>query len=97
MEPAGQPATFRATHGPSANAMAFRVTDAAKALKLAVERGAKEVRGPVGPMELSIPAIEAIGGANLYLVDRYGAREIYVVDFVPIEGRSSGACLTPSV
>lgn len=86
MEPAGQPADFRKAHGPSANAMAFRVKDAAKALKLAVERGAKPVTGPVGPMELNIPAIEGIGGANLYLVDRYGAQEIYDVDFVPVEG-----------
>jgi 4-hydroxyphenylpyruvate dioxygenase len=86
MEPSGQPADFRAAHGPSANAMAFRVKDAAKALKLAVERGAKAVHGPVGPMELNIPAIEGIGGSNLYLVDRYGANEIYDVDFVPIEG-----------
>jgi 4-hydroxyphenylpyruvate dioxygenase len=86
MEPSGQPAAFRAAHGPSANAMAFRVRDAAKALRLAVERGATEVRGPVGPMELNIPAIEGIGGSNLYLVDRYGAQEIYDVDFVPIEG-----------
>jgi 4-hydroxyphenylpyruvate dioxygenase len=86
MEPSGQPADFRAEHGPSANAMAFRVRDAAKALKLAVERGATPVRGPVGPMELNIPAIEGIGGSNLYLVDRYGAQAIYDVDFVPIPG-----------
>jgi len=86
MEPEGQPADFRAVHGPSANAMAFRVRDAARAFKLAVERGAKPVTGPVGPMELNIPAIEGIGGTNLYLVDRYGAQEIYDVDFVPIPG-----------
>jgi 4-hydroxyphenylpyruvate dioxygenase len=86
MEPSGQPADFRAAHGPSANAMAFRVKDAASALALAVQRGAKEVHGPLGPMELNIPAIEGIGGSNLYLVDRYGAREIYDVDFLPIEG-----------
>ncbi|WP_372783243.1 4-hydroxyphenylpyruvate dioxygenase [Phenylobacterium sp.] len=86
MEASGQPADFRQVHGPSANAMAFRVKDAAKALKLAVERGAKAVTGPVGPMELNIPAIEGIGGSNLYLVDRYGAQEIYDVDFVPIPG-----------
>ncbi len=86
MEPSGQAAAFRDAHGPSANAMAFRVRDAAKALKLAVERGAKAVVGPVGPMELNIPAIEGIGGSNLYLVDRYGAQEIYDVDFVPIAG-----------
>jgi 4-hydroxyphenylpyruvate dioxygenase len=85
MEPSGQPAEFRRAHGPSANAMAFRVRDAAKALELAVKRGAKPVTGPVGPMELNIPAIEGIGGANLYLVDRYGAQEIYDVDFRPLE------------
>jgi 4-hydroxyphenylpyruvate dioxygenase len=56
MEPVGQPADFRADHGPSANAMAFRVKDAGQALKLAVERGAKAVTGRVGPMELNIPA-----------------------------------------
>ena len=86
MEPSGQPAAFRVAHGPSANAMAFRVKDAALALKLAVERGAKPVDGPVGPMELNIPAISGIGGSNLYLVDRYGAKAIYDVDFRPIEG-----------
>ena len=86
MEPSGQPADFRAAHGPSVNAMAFRVRDAAKAFRLAVERGATPVTGPVGPMELNIPAIQGIGGSNLYLVDRYGAQEIYDVDFLPIEG-----------
>jgi len=91
MEPEGHPAAFRAEHGPSANAMAFRVKDAAKALKLAVERGAKAVQGLVGPMELNIPAIEGIGGSHLYLVDRYGAQEIYDVDFMPIEGAKAAS------
>ncbi len=91
MEPSGQAAAFREIHGPSANAMAFRVRDAAKALELAVARGAKAVVGPVGPMELNIPAIEGIGGSNLYLVDRYGAQEIYDVDFVPIAGAAEAA------
>jgi 4-hydroxyphenylpyruvate dioxygenase len=89
MEPRGPAAQFREAHGPSANAMAFRVKDAGKALKLALERGAIEVKGPVGPMELNIPAIEGIGGSYLYLVDRYGAREIYEIDFVPIEGAAA--------
>ena len=86
MEPNGQAAEFRGQHGPSINAMAFRVRDAAAALRLAVQRGAREVKGAVGPMELNIPAIEGIGGSYLYLVDRYGSREIYDVDFVPIDG-----------
>jgi 4-hydroxyphenylpyruvate dioxygenase len=36
-------------------------------------------------MELRIPAIEGIGGSLIYLVDRYGDRTIYDVDFVPAE------------
>jgi len=86
MEPSGQVADFREQHGPSANAMAFRVEDAAKALKLAVERGATAVEGRVGPAELNIPAIEGIGGANLYLVDKRGAATIYDIDFEPVPG-----------
>jgi 4-hydroxyphenylpyruvate dioxygenase len=48
-------------------------------------------------MELNIPAIEGIGGSNLYLVDRYGAEAIYDVDFRPIDGalkRVTGRGLT---
>lgn len=86
MEPTGQAADFRAAHGPSANAMAFRVHDAKAAFEEAVRRGAKPVPNPVGPMELNIPAIEGIGGSNLYLVDRYGAQEIYDIDFRPVPG-----------
>jgi len=86
MEPLGQVADFREAHGPSANAMAFRVHDAAQALKLAIERGATPVAGRVGPAELNIPAIEGIGGANLYLVDRRGAATIYDIDFEPVAG-----------
>lgn len=86
MEPSGQPADFRTVHGPSANAMAFRVRDAGAAFAEAVRRGAKPVTSPAGPMELNIPCIEGIGGANVYLVDRYGADSIYDVDFRPIPG-----------
>ncbi|MGH7106366.1 MAG: 4-hydroxyphenylpyruvate dioxygenase [Acetobacteraceae bacterium] len=99
MEPRAQAAAFRAAHGPSVNAMAFRVRDARTALERAMERGATQVKGMVGPMELNIPAIDGIGGSILYLVDRYGANEIYDVDFVPIPGAaereaSSGVGLT---
>src|SRR5215470_4354775 len=38
MEPRGQAADFRGAHGPSINAMAFRVRDASRALRLAIER-----------------------------------------------------------
>jgi 4-hydroxyphenylpyruvate dioxygenase len=74
---------FARAHGPSVCAMGFRVRDAAAALKRAISQGAKPVAGPVGPMELNIPAIEGIGGSLIYLVDRYGDRSIYDVDFRP--------------
>ncbi len=88
MDAVGQVAHFREQHGPSANAMAFRVADAAKALKLTVERGAAPVEGKAGPAELNIPAIEGIGGTNLYLVDCRGATTIYDIDFEPVPGAS---------
>ena len=73
---------FAREHGPSACAMAFRVKDAAAAYKHCIDLGAKPVETRVGPMELQIPAIEGIGGSLIYLVDRYGERTIYDVDFV---------------
>jgi 4-hydroxyphenylpyruvate dioxygenase len=78
--------SFARVHGPSACAFGIRVKDAAKAFKRAVELGAKPYEGPVGPMELSLPAIQGIGGSLLYLIDRYGPRTIYDVDFMPIAG-----------
>jgi 4-hydroxyphenylpyruvate dioxygenase len=83
-EPQGFGQQFSRAHGPSACAMAFRVKDAAAAFRRAVELGAKPVETSVGPMELRIPAIEGIGGSHIYLVDRYGDRTIYDVDFQPV-------------
>lgn len=86
-EPASFAQSFARIHGPSICAMAFRVKDAAKAYKRAVELGAWGVENHAGPMELNIPAIKGIGDSLIYLVDRYGERgTIYDVDFVPIEG-----------
>ncbi|HEY8266543.1 MAG TPA: 4-hydroxyphenylpyruvate dioxygenase, partial [Steroidobacteraceae bacterium] len=84
-EPEGFGQQFARAHGPSACAMAFRVRDAAAAFRRAVELGAKPVETTVGPMELRIPAIEGIGGSHIYLVDRYGDRTIYDVDFQPVK------------
>src|ERR1700761_1054159 len=76
---------FARAHGPCACAMAFRVADARLAYARALDLGANP--GPVtaGPMELNIPCIEGIGGSLIYLVDRYGERTIYDVDFVPVQ------------
>jgi len=90
-EPGSFGQRFAQAHGPSACAMAFRVKDASFAFRRCVELGAKPVETRVGPMELQIPAIEGIGGSLIYLVDRYGERTIYDVDFVPV-----AAAATPS-
>jgi 4-hydroxyphenylpyruvate dioxygenase len=83
-EPESFAQAFARLHGPSVCAIAFRVADAAKAYERAISLGAKPVQGKVGPMELNIPAIEGIGGSLIYLVDRYGSRTIYDVDFTPL-------------
>src|SRR6201988_5057663 len=83
-EPGSFAQAFARLHGPSVCAIAFRVADAARAYERAIALGAKPVHGKVGPMELNIPAIEGIGGSLIYLVDRYGDRTIYDVDFVPL-------------
>ncbi len=48
--------------------MAFRVKDAAAALRHALANGAKEYHNQVGPMELNIPAVYGIGSSLLYFV-----------------------------
>jgi len=78
---------FCREHGPSACGMGFRVKDAGKAYSELIKRGAEPVKNHPGPMELSIPAIRGIGGAVIYLIDRYGDDlNIYDIDFVEIEG-----------
>ncbi len=78
---------FSAEHGASACGMAFRVKDAAKAYKEALDRGAEPVETRTGIMELRIPAIKGIGGAIIYLVDRYGDDlSIYDIDFKYLKG-----------
>ena len=85
-EPESFAQAFARVHGPSICALGFRVRDAGAAHARALGLGAQTHSGPLGPMELNIPAIKGIGGSAIYLVDRYGERSIYDVDFVPIEG-----------
>ena len=81
-EPGSFAANFAAAHGPSAPAMAFRVVDARQAFDRALSLGAKAAQTSAGPGEMTIPAIEGIGGLQIYLVDRYGAKgSIYEIDF----------------
>ena len=78
---------FAQEHGPCAAGMAFRVKDAHLAYNRALELGAQPVEIPTGPMELRLPAIKGIGGAPLYLVDRYTpGNTIYDIDFEFFDG-----------
>jgi 4-hydroxyphenylpyruvate dioxygenase len=89
-EPKSQAAYFAAEHGPSACGMAFRVRDAHQAYARAIELGAQPLDIPTGPMELRLPAIKGIGGAPLYLIDRFDpGRSIYDIDFEWVGGVES--------
>ncbi len=86
-EPGSHAFYFAREHGPCACGMAFRVRDAHKAYARALEQGAEPVDIPTGPMELRLPAIKGIGGATVYLIDRYeDGLSIYDIDFDYLDG-----------
>lgn len=86
-EPKSLAGYFAAEHGPSACGLAFRVKDAHKAYARALELGAQPIDIPTGPMELRLPAIKGIGGAPLYLIDRFeDGKSIYDIDFEFLPG-----------
>ncbi|MGC3874258.1 4-hydroxyphenylpyruvate dioxygenase [Halomonas sp. GXIMD04776] len=86
-EPGSHAAAFAKVHGPSACAMAWKVSDAQQAFEYVVAQGAEPVENPVGPGEVGIPAVKGIGGSLLYFVDEKvddQDRTIYDIDFEPI-------------
>jgi 4-hydroxyphenylpyruvate dioxygenase len=86
-EPRSLAAYYAEEHGPSACGMAFRVQDAHQAYERALRLGAQPLEIPTGPMELRLPAIRGIGGAPLYLIDRYhDGSSIYDIDFNFLDG-----------
>ena len=86
-EPRSKAWYFAREHGPCACGMAFRVRDAHVAYNHALDKGAEPVEIPTGPMELRLPAIKGIGGATVYLIDRYeDGSSIYDIDFNFIDG-----------
>ena len=86
-EPKSLAAYFAAEHGPSACGMAFRVRDSHQAFNRALELGAQPIDIPTGPMELRLPAIKGIGGAPIYLIDRFeDGKSVYDIDFEFVEG-----------
>lgn len=86
-EPNTHAAFYAREHGPSACAMGFRVRDAKKAYALALENGAEPVQINADFGELNLPAIKGIGGALVYLIDRFEeGLSIYDIDFEYIDG-----------
>jgi 4-hydroxyphenylpyruvate dioxygenase len=64
----GRVAAFRGDHGPSASAMAFRVSDPAAAMAWALDHGAKRTQE-------DDTVIEGIGGSYLYFIE--AGRDLY--------------------
>jgi len=86
-EPDSRAAYFAQEHGPSACGLAFRVKDAHQAYARALALGAQPLEITTGPMELRLPAIKGIGGAPIYLIDRYAdGSAIYDIDFAYLDG-----------
>ncbi len=86
-EPKSAAYYFSREHGPSACGMGFRVRNAKAAYEYLLKQGAEPVEVETGPMELRLPAIRGIGGAIVYLIDRYGdGLDIYDIDFEPLPG-----------
>ncbi len=86
-EPKSEAAFFAEEHGPSACGLAFRVRNSHQAYQRALDLGAHPIDIPTGPMELRLPAIKGIGGAPVYLIDRYqDSASLYDIDFEFIEG-----------
>lgn len=82
---------FFEAHGPSLCATALRVRDAGQALGRARAYGGQPYRGLLGPNEREIPAVRALDGSLLYLVEQHTeGRSIYDSDFVTNDADTSG-------
>jgi 4-hydroxyphenylpyruvate dioxygenase len=84
-EKGGFSGAFAAAHGPSVCAIGIRVDDAPAALRRAQALGAKVLLSDAGPMEVTLPAVEGIGGSRIFFIDRFGQdSSIYDIDFRPL-------------
>src|SRR4051794_18836930 len=83
-EKTGFPAAFAEAHGPGVCAIGIRVDDAPAALRRAQALGAKVLLSEAGPMEVTLPAVEGIGGSRIFFIDRFAEEgSIYDIDFRP--------------
>jgi 4-hydroxyphenylpyruvate dioxygenase len=79
-------------HGPSVCAMAFRVDDAARAVRRAEALLSPAWHEPIGPGERRIPGIRAPDGTLIYLIEE--DETIYDIDFAMFPGGTPEALLT---
>ncbi|HMB46923.1 MAG TPA: TIM barrel protein, partial [Afifellaceae bacterium] len=71
-------------HGPSAYAFGLRVEDAAATVERASALSAEIFRQPVGPGELTIPAIRGVGGGVIYFIDQKSdLAKVWEIEFEP--------------
>ena len=75
------------THGSGVCAIAMEVDDVAAMMSRADALQAATFRQPVGPDEMTIPAIRGVGGSLLYFLEP--ASPNWDIDFVAVEGDAS--------
>ncbi|KEA62318.1 4-hydroxyphenylpyruvate dioxygenase [Marinobacterium lacunae] len=91
-------AEYTTAHGTSICALGLRTPNATTAYQNLIGRGAWEAATSAGAMELNIPAIESIGGTQIYLIDRYaGDISIYDIDFKTLSDQQDETTLLSHV
>jgi 4-hydroxyphenylpyruvate dioxygenase len=80
------------THGSGVCAIAFEIDDVAAMMSRADALQAATFRQPVGPGEMTIPAIRGVGGSLLYFLEPASLN--WDIDFVPVAAEESPAFLT---
>ena len=79
-------------HGTSAYAIGLKVDDAMATYERAKSLGADPFEQPVGPGELTIPAIRGVGGGLVYFIDdRTELGRVWDIEFDPIEDKETPA------
>ena len=73
------------SHGPGVCDMGLRVSDAAQTVERAVALGAPRFSQPVGIGELSIPAIQGVGGNIVHFIDeKSDLHRVWDIEFEPV-------------
>jgi 4-hydroxyphenylpyruvate dioxygenase len=83
------------THGTSVAAIGIRVDNAAATIERAQQLLAQPFRQAVGPGELEVPAVRALGGSLLYFVDpNSDLGRVWDIEFAPTDAPANDAGLT---